>query len=299
MSKLLRAGMRRYTHSILFWLGIAFSVGMGLLSGYMSNWMFYFEDVYYMITLFAYAVVLSLIIGREFSDGIFRNKIIAGHSKGQIFLSETVLALCVTMSMFVLTTVGFALFNREVFTFVPFGMLATIYVGIVLATISFVSLMVLVSSCISNKAIASIVNILLILALSFSAYQVQHLLNQPEVYEGYSFEMDKETGELVETEYQIENPTYVREPMRTVLETFTDIVPYGQFIKYEPVFRPMLELYAIEEEEYEFYECFKDGVYNPPTEELKELRFLPLYQIGLTIILLGSGYLLFRRKDLK
>ncbi len=298
MSKLLRAGFRRYTHSLLFWFGVAVSVGAGIFGGSFANSWYYLDDTYYMVSLLTYAVVISLLIGREFSDGIFRNKIIAGHSKGNIFLSETILALCAMAVMFTLCALCIVLFVTDIFSVIPFWIIALIYVGIFIITIVFVSLFVLVSCCISNKAIAGIVNILLVLALILGGYQLESMLNQPEIYEGYQMSLD-ENGEMVKTEYTFENPNYIRGTLRDVLGVISDISPFNQYCSYESIFSDMPSFPELTEEEYKFYEEFKSGAYVPSEETVKALTTLPFYQLALIVILLGSGYIIFRKKDFK
>ncbi len=296
MSKLLVAGFRRYTKNILFWLALAVSIGVGIWGGYHSSSSGYFEDVYFIVALFTYAVIVSLIIGREYSDGIFRNKIAVGYSKGQIFISETILAVCVSMGMFVISTAIFIAFNYTWFQFIPFGKLALIYLGVFLITLAFVSIFVLVSCTISNKAIASIINILLVLLIIFAAAEVNKITRQRQYYDSYEF--NEETGEEIVIENAILNENYVDGSLRTALETIEYILPYGKFAEYDTIFFKFFDLHLIEPEEYQEYDYFTNGKFEFEKEELQLINTVPFYQIGLIIVLLGSGYIIFRRKDI-
>lgn len=293
MIKLLRAGCRRYVRNLLVWIGIVVSIAVGLVCGYLTYWQLYFEDVYYMILPLVYAVVLSLIIGREFSDGIFRNKIVAGHSKGSIFLSEAILAVCAVIVMFVLTSIGFAWFNRAVFSFVSLDMLALIYLGVFLLTLAFACIFILVSTCISNKAVASIMNILLVLVIIFAAYKIDAIVKSPPFFNSYD-----ENGNIIEGG-QIANPDYVDGTLRDVLELSENVLPYGQFITYEEMLDKMAGLNAVEPSEYHYYEYFSQGVFEFEQEEVQAVKTLPFYEIGLIVVLLGSGYMIFRKRDFK
>lgn len=82
MIKLLRSEARRYFKNVLFWLGIAALLICGLYFGTLEN----LDVTYHLVVPIVMAVLISLIVGREYSDGGFRNKIISGHSKGKIFL---------------------------------------------------------------------------------------------------------------------------------------------------------------------------------------------------------------------
>ena len=296
MSRLLIAGFRRYTKNISFWLAIAVSIGVGIWGGYHSSSCYDFDDVYFIVALFTYAVIVSLIIGREYSDGIFRNKIAVGYSKGQIFISETILAVCVSMGMFIISTAIFIAFNYTWFQFIPFGKLALIYLGVLLITLAFVSIFVLVSCTISNKAIASIINILLVLLIIFAAAEVNKLLRQPQYYDYYEY--NDKTGEEIIIENAELNENYIDGSLRTALETVEYILPYGKFAEYETIFSKCL-VHLIEREEYQEYDYFTNGKFRFEKEELQLINTVPFYQIGLIIVLLGSGYIIFKKKDFK
>ena len=87
MQNLLCAGIRRYIRNIVFWLAIiATSVAATLCA--VDTRKHYFDDFYCVIVFISLAVVISWLVGRENDEGIFRNKTVAGYTKGQIFISE-------------------------------------------------------------------------------------------------------------------------------------------------------------------------------------------------------------------
>ena len=92
MKNLLRAGVRRYTYNIVFWLSIVFTIVVSVLSAKNTR-EFYFDDFYCILIFFAFAVLISWIVGRENDEGIFRNKVVSGHTKGQIYISELILGV--------------------------------------------------------------------------------------------------------------------------------------------------------------------------------------------------------------
>ncbi len=284
MSKLLRAGFRRYTRNILFWIGIVLSIGVGFYVGYETSDTSRVDDAYYLIPMFAYAVIVSLMIGREFSDGIFRNKITAGHSKGKIFVSEALLAISVCMLMFLLTSVCFAIMNMRMFKIIPTSVLVLIYVGIFLTTLAFVSLFVLISTSLSTKVISAILSLLLIFGFYFTAYEIVEITRQEEFH--YAMEFDPETGKVGLSDELSPNPDYIGGPLRMVFEIADDTLPLGQFIQYADMLYPMFRLENGE-------------VATVSNEDMTTLYTRPLYSLGLIIVLLGSGYIIFRKKDFK
>ncbi len=304
MSKLLRAGFRRYSRSILFWICLCLSIGVGLFIGYHSGKNASFEPFNYILPIIISAVLVSLGIGREFSDGIFRCKIAAGYSKGQIFVSETIISLSITWIFQLLTSVCFAIFNLEVCQEIDIHILAFIWIGVVLTTVTFTAVFVFISCSISKKAIASIVNILLVISICYSGFELAESLKQPEYCKSVTFEYHEETGERVPVFMEEPNPKYIGGEWRTVLETVADISPYGQFLNYRNVFDPMLQLRFVYDGnvafgDHRFDEYIISGSYTPNQEDLQALTWLPLYQLGVIVLLLGGGYFIFRRKDFK
>ncbi len=304
MTKLLRAGFRRYFRSILFWICLCLSIGIGLFIGYNSRKNTSFEPFNYMLPIIISAVLVSLGIGREFSDGIFRCKIAAGYSKGQIFLSETVISLSITFIFQLFTSVCFAIFNLDVFKEINIKILAFIWIGVILTTITFTAFFVFISCSVSKKAIASIINILLVISICYSGFELAESLGQPEYHQGVTFEYNEETGERVPIFTEDPNPKYIGGELRTVLETVADISPYGQFLNYRKVFDPMLQLCFVYDgnvafDDHRFDEYIISGSYTPDQEDLQALTWLPLYQLSVIALLLGGGYFIFRKKDFK
>ena len=84
MIKLLRAGVRRYLHSVVFWLASIVTVAVAVLCANGAR-NFYLEDFYIMIEFIIFAVMISWLVGGEYDEGIFRNKVISGHTKVSIF----------------------------------------------------------------------------------------------------------------------------------------------------------------------------------------------------------------------
>ncbi len=299
MYKLILAGLRRYTHSTLFWICSAMSLAAGLFCGTLYE----FDPYLYLLPLLICAVLISLTIGREFSDGIFKNKIAVGHTKGRIFLSETILSLAAATLMHLLLTLGMLLLDHKVFRFVDWKLLMWIWLCVWLTTLAFSSAFVFISCTVSKRAIASIISMLLVVFLYLLGFETVNALEEPEYKESIHFDIN-EDGERVTATVREPNPKYVGDPLRTVLEVTESISPYGQFLRCHDLFSPMLGLHFITEDNKPYgthrYDAFiESGRYTPPPEEVQATKLLPLCQLGLTLVLLGSGYLLFCKKDFK
>ena len=96
MNRLLYAGIRRYAKSYLFWIAFALNIILAIVCG-MNTRSFYLEDFYLIIQLSILAILFTFYVGRENDEGLFRNKIIVGHSKGSIYLSEIILGVFIVI----------------------------------------------------------------------------------------------------------------------------------------------------------------------------------------------------------
>ena len=89
MIKLLRACVRRYTHNTIFWIAAVLTIGLGISIAHSAR-MTYYDDALVIAQMLIHAIMISWVVGKEFKEGIFRNKVIVGHSKGRIFLAELI-----------------------------------------------------------------------------------------------------------------------------------------------------------------------------------------------------------------
>lgn len=284
MTKLLRAGVRRYAINPLTWVAFAAALLGGAFFGYMTNWCFYVEDIYMAIPSFICAILISLSVGREFSDGVIRNKITAGHRKGIIYLSELLLALINCTVIVILFWGVFAAFNTALLSKMPVSVICKLFVGCWLLQVTFVALHVLISSLITSKATASIVNLVLILAVIFSAYWIDDRLSQPEYF--YEYGYNEEADEWYATEEKTLNPDYVKGVTRDIYEVVLDVLPYGQTVEYVTVF----DVYCMGSEEEPL---------SLTAEQKTALNTHPFYSLGFIVAISAVGWFFFRRKDMK
>ena len=318
MSKLLHSGIRRYIRSYVFWICVIATTALGMFSSYSSR-LNEFDDMYIMTEFLIFGVVISWFVGREKDEGVVRNKVIAGHTKGSIFLSELILAVCVCVFLFLIYAVAFAIFNGYVFEVLSIGYIVKIFVGFLLINISIATIMVVITCLIPRRAISGIINLLLVFAMVMVAYELNSQLDIPEYYR------TREMKEVVYTDengnkytvweddytdkYEL-NPQYLRGTTRKIFEIFRAVLPYGQVINYDSFlgFYIGYEWYNPATGEYE--KKLPTGM----TEEIAQLMpewvesyedakenmtVFPFYSIGLITVVSGLGYYLYKRKDIK
>ena len=279
MIKLLRAGFRRAFKSIIFWLGLCASLLLGIISAINTRTCQYLDDVYIMPFFVIIAIVVALIIGTEHSDGSFRNKIVAGHSKGNIYFANLIVFLTFSLLVVLLYLGIFALLMiGHISTFPTYALIVSA-VGFVLVTLSYTVILVSVSMMISQRAINAVVCILLVLATVFSIYVIDDMLGHSQFIEITTI-VNGEAHAIREP-----NPKYIGGTPRTVLQNIEMFIPYGAMIEYSEIVDP----------------CFAD--YNItlslPAERVEQLKIMPIYSTTVSVVVGLLGWALFRKKELK
>lgn len=279
MSNLLRAGLARYLKNPLTVLVAVASLVIGLLCG--RNAVYTVDDVYLIALFIAFAAFISLLIGREHGEGGFRNKAIKGFAKGQIFFSEWLLHTAFCLAMLLLFLIGFALLAHEVLAPVPVGMLALITLCLMMMTIAVVTLLCALTLLVSQRAVSAILSVLLVIGLLFASYSIGSALQRPRYY--YAEHYD-ENDELILVE-KTESPLYIDGAARTLLTHLSYVLPLGQT-------QPLVSSIGV-------WNYDVSWIDEHSSSHLKVVRFFPLYSLGLTVMIGGIGYAIFRRRDLK
>ena len=309
MIKLLRAGVRRYLHSVVFWLASIVTVAVAVLCANGAR-NFYFEDFYIMIEFIIFAVMISWLVGGEYDEGIFRNKVISGHTKVSIFLSELILGVGTCLTLFLVFTAVFLLFNSYVFSAIPLSAVAKIFTDVLLVNICFASLTVTISCLIPHRAIIAIINILLVISIAFSSYTVESAVNQEEYYTEYQYEYTEKTDgdgntfiestQIEGTEHKVKNPKYISGVVREFCEVVYDVLPYGHITEYISLTSDWFgydsyELYSNDDTTWE--EEHKDMKISD--EDNQKINVNLIYSGVVTAVVCGVGVVFYRKRELK
>ena len=241
MTKLLRACIRRYTHNTIFWIAAVLTIGLGISIAH-STRMTYYDDALVIAQMLIHAVMISWVVGKEFKEGIFRNKVIVGHSKGRIYLSELICGVGIAFVLYFLCAVIFVAFNFYEVPLLPASLIVKIFVDYVLLNMCLAAIFVTISCLFSQQAIIAIVNIALVLVMTTASQRLYAQLSQPqylERYETINSEWIDENGNIrykevkVEgSEYYVDNPTYVGGVKRDIYDTVYKLSPYGHIIEF-------------------------------------------------------------------
>lgn len=292
MLKLLRAGFFKYVKSTAFWVSLICAAACGVLC-WLTRELDIFIDVSEVLSIVVYvicAAMISLNIGKEYSDGTFRNKIIVGHTKTNIFLSEMIIGLAACTLVYLVFAASFsAVCAERVFGIAP-AVLIRIPAAMLLASLGLSAMIVLISMLCTNKSVALIVTLAVMLVMAIAVDVAGTVLWRSEMHtEKYipHAVIDEITGEpiidptnggyVMATEA---DPDYISEPTRAVLTAIYDILPAGALDQYVSEIRPYFE--GGFPNQYDLYP-----------------RYLPYVSVLVIILFPAVGVLLFSRKDIK
>lgn len=276
MSKLLAANFARLRKNKVFWICMILSLFLGIyipIIRYMEMEKFDFvsslDSGFFFCAVFIgifSSVFCSLFIGTEYSDGTIRNKIVIGHSRKTVYLTNFIvcgsagLFMCLTYFLAYLC-VGIPLlgfFKTKMQTILLF------LAGVFMMSLALTALYTLIAMLCQNKALTSVLCILSAFLLLFAGVYIDARLNEPATYPNYTL---TQNGTVVEEE-EIPNPRYLEGQERQVYEFFYDFLPGGQTAQYSK-------------------------------REVAHPKRLILYSLIITVLTSGCGILLFRKKDLK
>ncbi len=237
MNRLLSAGFARLWRDRLFWIAFGFVSLGSILFSFLTyrtsridtDAVYHAEDLLFnMLPVIGFicAFFISLHLGTEFDDNTIRNKLIVGHTRGNVFFSEYVICLTASLvllgAMLLLSGVcGYAFFRVALLEWAD---LLWLLLCCALLTAVFSAIFVGIGMNASGRAHAVVASILILFGILFIASYCGNGLAEPaKTYTYVTFSTEgAEFGDL------IDNPAYVDGFRRTIYEMIYDLLPTGQ-----------------------------------------------------------------------
>ena len=238
MRKLLRANLSRLFQYKVFWTGTVLMLLLSLVA-MLDNirrairWQEYHDvtnclDVLYFNMLpivgIFFAIIISLYLGTEYSDGTIRNKFTIGHSRTAVYianlLTSIVASFTIVAAFFLGGLVGLLQFHEWQMSV---SMTIWYFLVILFVCVAFSATFTLIGMLSANKAATAVLSLLLWLAVLFAASYGKARLEEPEEMSGYEVTVDG-----IQQMDPEPNPYYVRGWIRPVLERAVRILPTGQ-----------------------------------------------------------------------
>lgn len=275
MTKLLKANFLRLLKNRVFWLTTMFMFGLGVLIVCLrySAIIRYNESAPLDSTLLEYvlfigccsAIFSSMFLGTEYSDGTIRNKLIVGHMRSSVYLSNWIINVSAAIIMIFAflapyCALGVLLLDAPIASLGDMLFLICISIFTVIA---YASVYNMLSMLITKKSVSAILCLILFLVLFILAGAIQFKLDAPEFIQAYDM-----TANGIELTAPMPNPKYLQPDARKIYQFFFDLLPTGQSVQLSTftVVHPYL---------------------------------MVLYSTAISVMTTAAGIFAFRKKDLK
>lgn len=277
MTNLLHANFTKLKRDKFFWLTIIIMLAWGLFAAGMQIYNASKYKLAYEITmdsiLFGYcwvvgivcAIFSSMYIGSDYSDGTIRNKLIVGHKRHSIYLTNlitvsTVMILSCIIFLISVSALGFPFIKEITMDFKTAVILILCSIPTIIA---YSAIFTAISMTNQNKAVVAIISIILAFGLVFAATIIRSILEaEPMISTGFEITAN---GELIMGEL-VPNPHYPTGMKRKILEFLYDFLPSGQGEQF------MRAQYSV---------------------------FMPLYSVAITVFFSIIGIGIFKKKNIK
>lgn len=275
MNKLVFAGFARLRKDLAFWVCLLFMMALGVyipVTNYIDSIQYNYQYTgslvfnYSPIVCFTTAVLISLYLGVDYSDGTIRNKMMVGRTRNEIYLANWIMSMTATLLCilaFAVPCTALTLCFHGLFQGTATAWVMTALISILVA-VGMSSVYVMVSMLFQNKAVSAVICLVIVIAVFVLGMLIGGALSEPPTYENYMMIVD---GEMVIGD-DTPNPHYLTGFKRDVYEFFDDFLPVSQAVQ-----------------------CASMAVGNP-------LR-VTLCALGITLASTLGGLGLFSRKDLK
>ena len=246
MRNLLSAGFVRLWRSKVFWLSCAFLAAATVI----SIWTRYTDGVRFgyhssLDSAFTYYVlfiailiplVCALFIGTDYDHGTVRNKLICGHGRGAVYLSN--LLICSAASLIMCTAAvvpGLALGLPLLGGFAMGPVRAVLFfVGVYTLSLVWTALSTLLAMLVSNRTISVVAALFLSLALGIAGAYLENRLEARPTIQGLVITTVDSLTDITDTTIEeYPNPAYLPEgPVRNLFQFLSDFTPGGQTVQY-------------------------------------------------------------------
>lgn len=291
MNNLVHAGFARLFKSLCFKIYLAFAVAYSVFNvvtryveinryldagGSPDDFSMSMDSLAFdsaMTLMLASAFFVAMFIGREYTDGALRNKLIVGRGRGSIYLSNLVVCVCANLmaaatALIVTFALGIPILGLEMGAL---ECLSNILCEL-LALTAVTAIYLIIAMMISSRAIEMLISVIAALGMLFFTTYIDSALKEPEFYGGFSaVSVDENGNATMEYIDKQKNPFYLEGEKRKVFEFIDSFMPSSQ-------------LY---------------NVCNGHSEKTPKLPQTAIYDIIIVLAAAEGGVLLFSKKDIK
>lgn len=223
--------------------------------------------IYINVISFLIAVFVSIFVGSDYDNGTIRNKIIVGHSRKNIYLSNLIVSIIVGLVLEIIYLIIISIVGIPLIGKIQMNILDFLYIilDMIFLIIVFSSIFNFISMICSNVTLSTVGSLLLILIMYVFCMSISGIAYSTKELKIQDFD---ENGNLV-TKY-LEDENYPGDFKKNLCKTIINILPTGQAMELSEV-----------------------------NIDINEIKIYPLYSLGVILIINILGIYMFNKKELK
>lgn len=223
--------------------------------------------IYINVISFLIAVFVSIFVGSDYDNGTIRNKIIVGHSRKNIYLSNLIVSIVVGLVLEIIYLTIISIVGIPLIGKIQMNILDFLYIilDMIFLIIVFSSIFNFISMLCSNVTLSTVGSLLLILIMYVFCMSISGIAYSTKELKIQDFD---ENGNLV-TKY-LEDKNYPGDFNKNLCKTIINILPTGQAMELSEV-----------------------------NIDINEIKIYPLYSLGVILIINILGIYMFNKKELK
>ena len=190
------------------------------------------EDYYFQFLIYAdffFAVISSMFLGTDYSDGTIRNKLIAGHTRASVYLANLIVTFVAGLLMMCVWFIG-ALVGVPALGFLTLSPanLVGYFLICVLLVAAYSAINTFIAMISSNKTITVLISLGLTIGMLLCASLLYNALETPETISSMTgLSISGVTAPAGET---VSNPNYIGGVLRSIFQILLHILPAGQSV---------------------------------------------------------------------
>ncbi len=278
MYKLLNAGFYRLRKNKIFWGILIITLGMACIFLYSVSSSTAIDQLLLknigVIGIFI-SIFISLFVGLEYANGTIRNKIVVGHSRIKIYLSNLIISITVGIIIEFVYMLFVAIIGIPVHggLQIPTFQFIMTLLNVVMIIVSYSSIFNCITLLCHDITMSTVICIILVLVMFIADGTLSLIANEEE----YRYMITHNEQGVVTKEIIEPNPNYPGETKKKIAQTILNIMPMSQANKITGDISNQILL----------------------NEEATDTTILLLYSLGTTIIINVIGIYFFSKKELK
>lgn len=286
MYKLLNAGFNRLIKNKLFW-------GLILITICMACFFLKIRDdlgesielltMPHIATIgFFISIFTTLFVGLEYANGTIRNKIVVGHSRTKIYLSNLIISITVGIFIELVYILFISIIGKTIIDDLPLLMPVSQFITILLHIVMIIVMYSTIFNCITllcnDITVSTIICIMFVVIMYIADIKLAIIANTEKYnYEITYNEKGEETKQIIGL-----NPNYPGETNQNIAKNIRNFMPVGQT-------NQIMEV--VSEQTGQIIMNYKN--------EIPDTKHLFGYSLGNIIIINAMGIYVFNKKEIK